>query len=169
MNALTGLAGLLDRIGRWWEQRIVRPQFAMQVAYVATVLLVLLTATPGSPLRGVPGQALEVVTAGPQTAPVIGPVVNRAAEWMDSQASVLVSTGRRQVRGRWLGVETSWARRAARTAADRDQLRTHVQEAMAQARARDLGSTGYELLAALRAGRGVWDQWWIESEKTSGP
>lgn len=165
----TGLAGWLDRIGRWWEQRIVRPQFALQVAYVATVLLVLLTATPRSPLRGAPSQALAVVTAGPQTAPVIGPVVNRAAEWLESQASVAVSAGRRQVRGRWQGVETSLARRAARTTTGRVELRTLWREAMAQARARDLGGTGCELLAALRAGRGVWDQWWIESEATSEP
>ena len=124
---------------------------------------------PGSPLKGVPGQALEVVTAGPQTAPVIGPVVNRAADWVDSQASAVATAGRQQVRGRWHGTEMSLAKRAARTAAGRDELRSHLQEALAQVKARDLGGTGYELLAALRTGRGVWDQWWIESEKMSGP
>ena len=55
----TGPGGLMDRFGRWWQERILRPGYAMQSAYAATVILVLLTATPLSPFRGAPGRAQD--------------------------------------------------------------------------------------------------------------
>ena len=68
---LTGGAGLMDRLGRWWAGQIVRPYFPLQAAYAATVILVLLTAGPWAPWRDLPGQALQAVQAGPGT-PVPG-------------------------------------------------------------------------------------------------
>lgn len=165
----TGAAGLMDRLGRWWERRIVRPDFAVQVAYAATVLLVLLTATPLSPLRGVPGQALQLVTAGPQTAPVVGPVLNQAGAWVEGQADVAVASGRNAVGRRWQQIEESLTQRAVRTATSRNELNIHLQAALDQAKARDLGRTGYELLAVMRNLSAVWSQWWNASEQTSGP
>jgi hypothetical protein len=165
----TGAAGLMDRLGRWWEGRVVRPDFALQVAYAATVVLVLLTATPISPLRGVPGQALQLVTAGPQMAPVVGPALNQAGDWLEGRTQSAVASGRHQIGGRWQKIEDSLAQRAARTATSRHELNTHLGSALEQAKARDLGRTGFELLAAMRAWDAAWSQWWNASEQTSGP
>ena len=88
----TGAAGLVDRLGRWWERQILKPQFTFQAAYVATVILVLLTAVPGAPLKGAPGKALEVIQAGPQAAPVLGPAMVQASDWQDSRTEGALST-----------------------------------------------------------------------------
>ncbi len=165
----TGPAGLMDRVGRWWEKQILRPQFAMQAAYVATVLLVLVFATPGSPLRNVPEQALQAVTAGPQTAPYIGPVINRAGDWLEDGSARAVTAGRSRARNRWQLFDDSLARRTDRTAVSRNEFKAHWQTMIDQAQARELGGAGYEFLEALRTWNLVWDQWWNTSEKTSGP
>ncbi len=164
----TGLAGLMDRVGRWWGEQILRPDFAMQAAYVATVVLVLLTVTPGSPLRGVPGQALEVVTAGPQTAPVIGPAMIRANDWVEDNTTTAVNAGRNRLSNRWQIMDNKLASRSERSAASRAEFRQHLSFVVEQAQARDLGGVGYELLAALRTWNVVWDQWWHEADKTDG-
>jgi len=164
-----GLAGLMDRVGRWWEQRILRPDFALQVAYVATVVLVLLTVAPGSPLRGVPGQALEMVTAGPQTAPIIGPAMTGVSDWVESSTTDAVTAGRGRVTNRWQRINMTLTERAGRTTGSRRELQLHWQTMIDQAQARELGSAGYELLATLRTWNVVWDQWWHEIEPTSGP
>jgi hypothetical protein len=61
----------LDNIQVWWEQQIRRPQFVWEVAFVGTVLLVILFGTPISPARRAPSQALNVVQAGPARAQAI--------------------------------------------------------------------------------------------------
>jgi len=165
----TGLAGLMDRFGRWWEQQILRPQFALQVAYVATVVLVLLTATPYSPFRNMPGQALQVVSAGPQDLPVIGPAMTNVGGWVEGNTSSAVDAGRGRVRDRWQMIEDGLARRVARTTGDRGELKIHWSLMIAQAQEQELSGAGYELLATLQAGKAVWNQWWYESEQTSGP
>jgi len=165
-----GLAGLMDRVGRWWEQQILRPQFAMQAAYVATVLVVLVFATPISPLRSVPEQALQVVTAGPQTAPFIGPAMIKASDWMEEGTGNAVAGGRSRVINRWQQIDNALTLRAERSAASRKEFKAHWHNMIDQAQAQELGSAGYEFLEALRTGNSVWKQWWNESEqKTSGP
>ncbi len=164
-----GMAGLMDRLGRWWEQQILRPQFAMQAAYVATVLLVLVFATPISPLRNVPGQALQVVSAGPQAAPYIGPAMIKASDWMEQGTAHAVTAGRSRASNRWQRFDQAMTRRTDRTSASRSEFKTHWQTMIDQAQARELGRAGYEFLEALRTGNVVWNQWWNDSEQTSGP
>ncbi len=165
----TGLAGAMDRVGQWWAQRIIRPEFSLQVAYAATVVLVLLTSLPGSPLRGVPGQALEVVTAGPQTLPVVGPALSQANDWLEVRTDNTVDAGYEQAGNYWQKFENGLNRRADRTAASRNELSNHWETLVDQAEARDLSGVGYEILAALSSWGTVWDQWWHESELTDGP
>ena len=54
---------------RWWSRRwpqwIRRPRFASEVAFIATMVLVLIVATPGSPLAAVPATARELARSDP--------------------------------------------------------------------------------------------------------
>lgn len=57
------------RLRRWWAaawpQWVRRPRFASEAAFVGTLALVLIFATPGSPLEALPGQALELARTEP--------------------------------------------------------------------------------------------------------
>ncbi len=53
------------RLRDWWQGVLARPRFALEAAYVATMLLVLLCGTPISPFREASSRALQVVQAGP--------------------------------------------------------------------------------------------------------
>jgi len=164
-----GLAGLMDRVGRWWERQIIRPQFALQAAYIATVLLVLLTYAPGAPLRSVPQQALEVITAGPQGMPVIGLAVARASNWLDTRGAAAVDSGRQRAQDGWNDWRDELSRRTLRTVDSRAELNGHWHSLVARARARESGGVGYELLATLRTGQTVWRQWWHTTSAGSRP
>ncbi|MEN8007653.1 MAG: zf-HC2 domain-containing protein [Candidatus Krumholzibacteriota bacterium] len=160
----TGPAGLMDRVGSWWDRQILRPGFAAQLAYAATVVLVLLTSVPGAPLRGVPGKALEIVQAGPVAVPVVGPAMDKASGWVGSRADEAVTTARTGVEQRWEKTENSLGRRSGRTSGGRQELGTHVKEMISKAGDGKLGEASYELLAALKAGRAIWNEWWMDND-----
>ena len=163
-----GAAGLMDRVGRWWERQVVRPQFALQAAYMATLVLVLLTATPYSPFREAPGRALQVVSAGPQYWPVVGPAMVGSSQWVETRTAVAVSQSRDKAENRWQRFENGITQRVDRTAADRQQLQNHWSLMIDQAQERELSGVGYELLATIRSWNAVWSQWWNESELGNG-
>jgi predicted anti-sigma-YlaC factor YlaD len=112
---------------RWWARAwprwVQRPRFAMEAAYVATLVLVLIFATPGSPLEAMPLRAVELART-PPTSRLGEPV---------SQLRARVSAGLDAVReseatGAVLG---SWARTIELTsrAADRSmELADGVEE-----------------------------------------
>ncbi len=52
-------------LAAWWRRQLLRPRFALEVAYMATVLIVALFGTPISPLQGSAPRALAVVQATP--------------------------------------------------------------------------------------------------------
>jgi len=58
------------RLRRWWAavwpQWVRRPRFASEAAFVATMVLVLVFATPGSPLEAVPTKALDLARTDPR-------------------------------------------------------------------------------------------------------
>lgn len=155
-----GLAGLMDRLGRWWGDRILAPGFAPRVAYVATVVLVLLTAVPGAPLRGVPGAALKLMTAGPAALPGTA----GAAQWVDAQVAV----GEQAAADRWNGLATSWDARRERSAPARAQAVAHVAAAWRQLEDRRLSQAGMEGLGAVDASRRAWTLWWNGEEQKTG-
>ena len=156
----SGAAGLMDRAGGWWNRQILRPGFAAQVAYAATVTLVLLTAVPGAPLRNAPGKALELVQARPAVPPVIGPAMDKATGWIGGRADEAVTTARTSVNRRLQKTESSLEQRGDRTAPGRQELQTQVKEMISQAGDGKLGEASYELLAALKVGRRIWSDWW---------
>ncbi len=57
------------RLRRWWvatwPQWIRRPRFATELAYLATVLLVVVFSMPGSPLQAMPERAVELARTPP--------------------------------------------------------------------------------------------------------
>ncbi len=159
-----GPAGVMDRVGSWWDRQILRPGFAAQLAYAATVVLVLLTSVPGAPLKGVPGKALEIVQAGPVTVPVVGPALDKASGWVGTRADKAVTNARSDVNRRVQITENSLGRRGDRTAGGRRDLGIHVKEMINKAGDGKLGEASYELLAALKAGRAIWNEWWMDND-----
>ena len=160
----TGAAGLVDRLGRWWERQILKPQFTFQAAYVATVILVLLTAVPGAPLKGAPGKALEVIQAGPQAAPVLGPAMVQASDWLDGRTEGALSTLRTGVSDRWDRMENDFDARADRTATDRGVIGQSLGSMFDRLGDGDLGEAGTDFYAALKAGSLFWKHWWDDNE-----
>jgi hypothetical protein len=57
--------GRFEGLAAWWRRQLTRPRFALEAAYVATLLVVALCGTPVSPFRDAPPRALEVVRASP--------------------------------------------------------------------------------------------------------
>ncbi len=159
-----GAAGLMDRVGRWWERQILRPGFAAQVAYAATVILVLLTAVPGAPLKNAPGKALELVQAGPAVPQVIKPTMDRATGWVGGRADGAMTAAKTSVNERWQQTESSLGQRGDRTAPGRQELQIHVKQMIKQAGDGKLGEASYEFLAALQAGSRIWNEWWNDND-----
>lgn len=54
-----------DRITQRWERLLLRPRIAWEMAYVASMLLLLLFGAPSSPLSGVPGEMIELARINP--------------------------------------------------------------------------------------------------------
>lgn len=162
--AAAGPGGLMDRLGRWWQERVLRPGFAVQAAYAATVVLVLLTALPVSPLRQAPQRALAVIQAGPEALPLVGD----ASRWLNARADGTTARLRGEVDRRVDGTGASLAARAGRTAPARDALGLHLGAALGHLRGGRPGDAGRELLDALHAGRDAWKLWWATHPGTDG-
>jgi hypothetical protein len=160
----TGPAGLMDRFGGWWDRQILRPGFAAQMAYAATVVLVLLTSVPGAPLKGVPGKALEIVQAGPTDAPVIGPALIAATDWVGDPVEQVTDTARSGVNRQWMKIESSLGQRRSRTVVGRSDLRIHAGKMVRKAGDGKLGDASYEFLAVLKAGQVIWIEWWKDND-----
>ncbi len=154
-----GPAGWMDRLGRWWGERILRPIFPMQVAYVATVVLILLTSTPISPLRGTPGRVLETMRAGSGPLPVFGPVVGAAGEsaglWITQRVDATGGHIVRVVRG----VTDQWNRRIERSAPARNRLNESIRDCAKQLRQGQLSDAGHFVPQIGHAAGESWRQW----------
>ncbi len=158
--AETGPGGLMHRLGRWWQEHILRPGFALQTAYAATVVLVLLTALPVSPFRGAPGKALEVVQAGPAALPAVA----HASRWLEVRAdSTNAVLGRHLDRG-----GASLAARNDRSAPARTACGRRLDEAFTDLRGGHAGEAARAILDALHAGRDAWNLWWTTLPETDG-
>lgn len=155
-----GVPGLMDRLGRWWGERILTPGFPARVAYAATVVLVLLTAVPGAPLRGVPRTALEVVIAGPAAVPAVA----EASTWLDGRWADV----RGGVAAQWKVFDGDLDARLARTAEARGQVAAHLGAAWRELEDHRLGEAGYEGLGAIDASRRIWTLWWHGGEQGNG-
>jgi predicted anti-sigma-YlaC factor YlaD len=118
------------RLRRWWAavwpRWVRRPRFASEAAFIATMVLVLVFATPGSPLEAVPTKALGLAKTNPTvrleaplaaleeqfSARVTTPIgsryaraESRARAWAQAWAEEAEARGRGLVEtvGTWLG------------------------------------------------------------------
>jgi len=158
----TGAAGLMDRVGQWWQRQVLKPDFAAQFAYAATIVLVLLTAVPGAPLKGAPGKALQAVQAGPEGLPIVGPALLETSSWVDRRAGGAVTTLRGRAAASWNRVESGLDKRADRTLVSRTAIRGHLADMFGRLGKGELGEAGTDFYAALKAGNLVWKNWWDE-------
>jgi len=77
---------LWNRFARWAH----RPGFTLEVAYAGTVALALLVATPGSPLRGMPGELASVARAG---VPAVEGRTRESVGWVTSGIGRVMGEG----------------------------------------------------------------------------
>ncbi|MFT7699163.1 MAG: hypothetical protein ACI8S7_000986, partial [Candidatus Krumholzibacteriia bacterium] len=171
----SGMAGVMDRVGRWWQEQILRPSFAPQVAYVATVILVVLVYT--TPLRTVPGQALQMISAGPTEMPIVGPLLDESSQWLEEETGRVLEAGRSRVSDKKVSVANGLRERISRTAPSRHALVEHLDNAVQEAQVRSASGVSREMVGALQQSRGAWSLWWHAanensesiSDTTSGP
>lgn len=162
-----GPAGWMDRIGRWWQEQVMRPVFPLQAAYVATVFVVLLVATPLSPFRGAPARLLETVQAGPASTPILGPALSTASDaagaWISDRGGHAVNITRGRVVALGRSVQTDLDERMERTAEPRGRMNRALSDLGVALSERDAGGAGYELHRLMKSGRQAWRLWWNET------
>lgn len=155
-----GPARWMDRLGRWWSEQILRPLFPVQVAYVATVVIVLLTATPISPWRSAPRQALESMQAQVGTLELFGPTLGAASgdaeRWLADRTDALLG-GLSSGLG---GLGDDWNRRASRSAPARTDLARELDRILDLLGDRDVAGAISKWPAVSDDLRASWKSWW---------
>ena len=160
-----GFAGISQRWARAWQ----RPRFALEAAYFGVLLIVALCATPVSPLREAPPQALAVVQAGPQ-----------------HLSDIVHNLGELPAGGAALG-SSVWAAATDRTAALLKPMSRDLERRRAQAAPvwTDLRARADTLVARVRHGRipeagltlkdlagataELWQRWWQAEAAATAP
>lgn len=97
------------RLRRWWSaiwpRWVRRPRFASEAAFIATLVLVLVVAMPGSPLEAVPSRALDLAQTDPAAkleAPVAA-LEERVADRVIAPLAAFYARGESAARA-WAGV-----------------------------------------------------------------
>jgi len=144
------LPRLKDRLGAWWQGQAARPQFAWEMAFAATVVLVLLFGTPLSPARRAPARALAAVQASPG--------------WMIDAAGELTGVAGEQLGG----VRRDVTERRNRTAPDRADLLRHGREAGAALLDGDFDTAAQRLRAVGGDLTRLWRDWRDDGSADAG-
>ena len=155
-----GPLGIVDRLGSWWQRQIFRPRFALEFAYVATVILVLLTAVPGAPLKQEARNAQEMMQAGPMAMPLVGPILNHGQDQLDE----ISLTARHRAGGQWDQIIEDWDARLNRSDEAARAAINHLDLAWRLGRTGQLSQAGFQLMAAGQDTRQAWNQWWRQME-----
>ena len=163
-EARPGVFGRLLRRGHhWWRRQVQRPAFAVEFAYAATLVLLLLTAVPGAPLKGTPDRALRVVSAGVGAWPALEYHLGNGAGWLADHVETAATAGWTAVGRRFEPVATEWRERVDDTAADRaavDQHFDHTVDLLKEGRLQEAGYSGQQLVKSVRE---FWRHWWSDS------
>ncbi len=130
-----------QRIGAWWDEQVRRPNFAWEIAFVATVLAVAVFGTPVSPGREAPRRALEVVRAGPDW------VIARGGEAVAAFADLMVD------------LKEGMDDRRDRTAPDRADLQRHGLELGGALLDADRDAAAEELGRIRNDIDRIWEEW----------
>jgi len=155
-----GPLGVVERLGLWWQKQLFRPRFALEFAYVATVILVLLTAIPGAPLRQEARSAREMIQAGPMAMPLVGSILNHGQEQLD-EVSLKV---RNRTVGSWENVMEDWDARLNRSDEAGQAAISHLDLAWRLGQSGQLSQVGFQLMEAGKDTRLAWNQWWRHQE-----
>lgn len=164
----------LDELGErwraWWQGVLARPRFALEAAYIGTMLVVLLCGTPLSPLREVPTRALQLVQAGPtQMVSVFSPdsptLLGELGRLGDSAWQATGGRADQAARRLGAGLQSRWQR--TRTA--RDGLRDHSRQLGRSVLSLDLVGTTLQLRAMGNDCRNLWRSWRGDAEINGGP
>ncbi len=65
-SGATAAPSLIERLSERWRGMLLRPRFALEGAYIGTLMLIALFATPLSPARNAPARALETLRGSPE-------------------------------------------------------------------------------------------------------
>lgn len=157
-----GPLGLVDRLGRWWHRQLSRPRFALEFAYVATVILVLLTSVPGAPLKQEARSAQAMIQAGPMAMPLVGPAINLGQGQLD-EVSLQV---RSRTQGNWQQFIEAWEVRLHRSEEAAGAVLSHLDLAWRMGRTGQLSQAGFQIMEAGQDSRLAWNQWWRKQENS---
>jgi predicted anti-sigma-YlaC factor YlaD len=111
-----------------WQRTINRPRFAWEGAYIGTLFLFLVFATPGSPLAGVPQRALELASVDPVA--TLRPPVARLEARVSTRVESVWDTTREEVTEAWREMAGDAARlRSAAIERIKSELGTFLERA----------------------------------------
>ncbi len=159
-------ADLEDRLRGWWDRVSARPRFSFEAAYVGTLIIVALFATPISPLKDAPPRALELIQAGP------------ALAWGDSVLMHDTLPGRALGLGQaaWRGVGRAQDQVDAVVTSRRERARPAMASARDNLRDAGRAARGGDLVLALshmsslrRDLARAWRLWWDGAPESSAP
>lgn len=156
--------GLPDRLRSWLQGQLLRPGFAAELAYVATVVVVLLTAVPGAPLESAPRRAEQIIKAGPTALPLVGDLLAPATEKVAGWASSSGHTVGQKVQSGWEDTAGSLPERSACSRPALVRLTTALSEGLDHVEKGRLAEAGRSAGEALDAAAESWRLWWHECE-----
>ncbi len=155
-----GPLSVVERLGYWWQKQIFRPRFALEFAYVATVILVLLTSVPGAPLKQEARNAQEMIQAGPMAMPLVGPILNHGQDKLDGVSL----QGQNLAQGKWDQWIEDWDARLNRSDEAARAAINHMDLAWRLGQTGQLSQAGFQLMEAGGDTRLAWNQWWRDQE-----
>ncbi len=101
------------RLERWWRERwprwVARPRFAVEAAYVTTLIFVLIFSTPGSPLEAMPRRAVEMARRAVPAATLERPWARLEAAVALELEALRESGATRRVAAGWRGAREGGA------------------------------------------------------------
>ncbi len=164
---IPGSSRLLDNLRRWWGNGLLRPNFAMEVAYVMTVLAIMMVTLPGSPLKGGGDKALGMLQAGSPPLAYASLAFDEGQRWIENNFAI--STGQIGVRmdESREKVQLDLAHRLERTAASRAAVKDGFAAVPPLIRAGNYGEAGSLGVQTLRALGFTWQLWWHDENRTS--
>ncbi len=164
---IPGSSKLLDSLRRWWDRGLLRPNFAMEVAYVATVLVIMMASIPGSPLKGTGGKAITMLQAGSPPMAFAETIFDQGQNWLENNISINAGQiGTRMDEGQEK-VRLNLTDRMERTAASRSAVKDGFAAVLPLIRAGDYGEAGSQGVQALRSVGLAWQLWWFEEERSA--
>jgi len=158
---------LLDKLRRWWGQGLLRPNFAMEAAYVATVLVIMMATIPGSPLKGTGDKAIAMFQAGSPPLVFVEANLNQGREWIGSRLASGTGKLGNMADESWNDFENNLTDRMERTASSRGAVLDGFAAVIPLIRAGDYGEAGSQGIQTLRAVGLTWQRWWFEEERSS--